>query len=188
MKLINVNIDYAHRFIYIKNRFKMQWNTIQWCRFWIFIRLSMDVDYSFVALSLKKYSNSIGFLAIRGRSTIMLSEFFLLFLLQLFYLQLTFQRRKLRQTFIHSWNRVFTTNTVEGALTTVRSIRSFAVQALTFNCVKWEQEYCYKSSCKDQLLCSHCYKMDIYEPELTQMPLLPRTFAFKGFCDHYESR
>ena len=72
------------RFIYIKNRFKMQWNTIQWCRFWIFIRLSMDVDYSFVALSLKKYSNSIGFLAIRGRSTIMLSEFFLLFLLQLF--------------------------------------------------------------------------------------------------------
>ena len=97
---------------------------------------TMDVDYSFVALSLKKHSNSIGFLAIRGRSTIMLSEFFLLFLLQLFYLQLTFQRRKLRQTFIHSFNRVFTTNTVEGALTTVRSIRSFAVQALTFNCVK----------------------------------------------------
>merc|ERR1712126_429061 len=58
-------------------------------------------------------------------------KFFLSFLLVLFCLQLTFQRRKLRRTFIHSFNWVFTTNTIEGALTTVRSIRSFAVQALT---------------------------------------------------------
>ena len=40
---------------------------------------------------------------------------------------------------------------------------------------------------KSYLRCSHCNGMDIFEPELTQMPLLPRTFAFKGFYDHHEN-
>ena len=65
-------------------------------------------------------------------------------------LQSFFQRWKGTATFSRSVQGVFTTTTIEANWTAIVNDRTFTI-AITFDRVKWEQEYCNKSSGKDWL-------------------------------------